>query len=337
MSRGRAPGLFAVGASGELYDSRQNQHRVAAVIRTVTGDIEGVDGRILAHEHLQIDLSAQKGPANRIGQAEEQAVVDDLRHARQFGLAAITDLSAPGWGRDPVALRRISEQAGVAVVCATGFYWDPFPAIALEGTLAQLRDIMIAGIETGVGDTGVRCGVIKVGTNRGAPDAVAERLFQAAAGAALATGAPVITHTSSPDQAAWHVGVLERAGMDMGRVVISHMGAARDVAELVALARAGVFMGIDKVSFPKGPTNDQLADLVRDACAQGLERQIILSSDLARRTLLRRHGGRGYATVLADFVPMLLNRGISPPQIETILHDNPLRLLTFSGARPAAR
>ncbi len=303
----------------------------------MTGDIAGVHGRILAHEHLQIDLSAQKGPANRIGHAEEQAVVDDLRHAREFGLAAITDLSAPGWGRDPVALRQISEQAGVAVVCATGFYWDPFPAIAIEGTLEQLRDRMIAEIETGVGDTGVCCGVIKVGTNRGEPDAVAERLFGAAAGAALATGAPVITHTSSPDQAAWHVQVLERAGMDMARVVISHMGAAHAVAELVALARSGVLVGVDKVSFPKGPTNDQLADLVRDACAQGLERQIILSSDLARRTLLRRYGGRGYATVLADFVPMLLNRGISPSQIETMLHDNPLRLLTFSNARPVGR
>src|SRR5450631_190674 len=224
--------------------------RVAAVIRTVTGDIAGIRGRILAHEHLQIDLSAQKGPANRIGQAEEPAVVDDLRHAKEFGLAAITDLSAPDWGRDPVALRRISEQAGVAVVCAAGFYWDPFPAIASNATVEQLRDTMISEIETGVGRTGIRCGVIKVGTNRGEPDAIAERLFQAAVGAALATGAPVITHTSSPDQAAWHVRVLERAGMDMARVVISHMGAAHDVTELVALARAGVLMGVDKVSFP---------------------------------------------------------------------------------------
>jgi phosphotriesterase-related protein len=299
------------------------------VIRTVTGDIEGVQGRILAHEHLQIDLSAQKGPTNRIGEAEEEAVVDDLRHAKEFGLAAITDLSAPGWGRDPVALQRISGQAGIAVVCATGFYWDPFPALAIEGSVEQLRDIMIAEIQTGVDGTDIRCGVIKVGTTRGEPDAVADRLFRAAAGAAAATGAPIITHTSSPDQAAWHVRVLERAGMDLGRVVISHMGAAQDVSELVALARSGVFMGIDKVSFPKGPTNEQLADLVRDACARGLERQIILSSDLARRTLLRRHGGRGYATVLADFVPMLLDRGITPGAIETMLHENPLRLLTF--------
>ena len=88
------------------------------MIRTVTGDIAAVHGRILAHEHLQIDLSAQKGPANRIGEDEEEAVVDDLRHAKEFGLAAITDLSAPDWGRNPVALRRISEQAGVAVVGA---------------------------------------------------------------------------------------------------------------------------------------------------------------------------------------------------------------------------
>jgi phosphotriesterase-related protein len=300
----------------------------------VTGDIAGVHGRILAHEHLQIDLSAQKGPANRIGAAEEQAVVDDLRHAKEFGLAAITDLSAPDWGRDPVALRRISEQAGVAVVCAAGFYWDPFPAVAINGTVEQLRDIMISEIAAGVGATGIRCGVIKVGTTHGEPDDVAERLFRAAVGAAFATGAPVITHTSSPDQAAWHVRVLERAGMDLSRVVISHMGAAHDALELVELARSGVFMGIDKVSFPKGPTNDQLADLVRDACERGLERQLILSSDIARRTLLRRYGGRGYSTVLADFVPMLSDRGIVPSQIETMLHANPVRLLTLSPARP---
>jgi predicted metal-dependent phosphotriesterase family hydrolase len=51
--------------------------------------------------------------------------------------------------------------------------------------------------------------------------------------------------------------------------------------------------------------------------------------------LLRRYGGRGYCTVLADFVPMLLHRGISASQIETMLHDNPVRLLTLAKARPA--
>src|SRR5215475_1483412 len=83
------------------------------VIRTVTGDIETVRGRVLAHEHLQIDLSAQKGPANKVGEEEIPAVVEDLRTAKEYGLAAITDLSAPLWGRAPAALRRISKQSGV--------------------------------------------------------------------------------------------------------------------------------------------------------------------------------------------------------------------------------
>ena len=52
------------------------------MIRTVTGDVVAIAGRILAHEHLQIDLSAQKGPNNVIGQAEEPDVIADLRKAK---------------------------------------------------------------------------------------------------------------------------------------------------------------------------------------------------------------------------------------------------------------
>jgi phosphotriesterase-related protein len=302
------------------------------LIKTVTGDVAAIAGRILAHEHLQIDLSAQKGPNNVIGAAEELDVIDDLRKAKAHGLTAIVDLSAPGWGRDPIALRRISQQTDIAVVCATGFYWDPFPDSVVNGSVEELRDSMIAEVTNGIGSTGIRCGVIKVGTARGMPGEMEARLFAAAAGAASRTGAAIITHTSSPDQASWHVKVLDRAGMDLKRVVISHMGAVSDVTQLAAIARAGVYLGIDKISFPKGPTNIQLADLVRDACALGLQRQLILSSDVARKTFLHRHGGRSYSTVFADFVPMLCERGISQGFIDTMLCENPLRLLQLSAA-----
>jgi phosphotriesterase-related protein len=57
---------------------------------------------------------------------------------------------------------------------------------------------------------------------------------------------------------------------------------------------------------------------------------LILSSDVARRTMLQRYGGKGYPTVLRDFVPMLKQRGISDATIETMLCDNPRRMLTIA-------
>src|SRR6476661_10188509 len=113
------------------------------MIRTVTGDIDSISGRILAHEHLQIDLSAQKGPMLKLGEAEIPAVVEDLRKAKEYGLAAITDLSAPLWGPDPAVLRRISEASGVLVIYAAGYYWDPFPEIAEKASVEEIRDAMI--------------------------------------------------------------------------------------------------------------------------------------------------------------------------------------------------
>src|SRR5262245_47916283 len=127
-----------------------------------------------------------------MGEAEIPAVVEDLRKAKEYGLAAITDLSAPLWGRDPAALKRISEQSGVLVVCAAGFYWDPFPDVAETAPVEMIRDAMIAEVEHGADGTDVHCGVIKVGTAR-EPNEPAERLFRAAAAASRATGAPVIT------------------------------------------------------------------------------------------------------------------------------------------------
>ena len=66
------------------------------------------------------------------------------------------------------------------VVCAAGYYWDPFPDIALASSVEEIRDAMIAEIESGTDGTDVRCGVIKVGTAQ-EPNEPAERLFKAAA------------------------------------------------------------------------------------------------------------------------------------------------------------
>jgi phosphotriesterase-related protein len=304
------------------------------MIRTVTGDIADIDGRILAHEHLQIDLCCQKGPEVVLGEAEQRDVIDDLSKAMQLGLKAVVDLSVLGSGRNPPGLRQISVQAGLPVVCAAGFYWDPYPQVVFDSSIEALRDMLIRELTVGIDGTGIRGGVIKIGTPRGDIGDPAARLFQAAALASLATGAAVVTHTSAIEQGAWHLDTLRRAGMDPSRILISHMGAASSVAPLIELGREGALMGIDKVGLIARRPNAELADLVRDACEAGLEKQIILSSDVARKARLSRHGGSSYSAVFADFIPMLKERGVSAQQIEVMLCRNPRRILALPSATP---
>jgi phosphotriesterase-related protein len=300
------------------------------MIRTVTGDIADIAGPILAHEHLQIDLCCQKGPEVVLGEAEQDDVVNDLSKAMAHGLSAVVDLSVLGSGRNPAGLETISRRAGLSVVCAAGFYWDPYPQVVFESSVDVLRDMLIRELTVGIDGTPIRGGVIKIGTDRGAIGAEAERVFQAAAMASLATGAAVVTHTSAPEQAFWHLETLQRAGMDPARILISHMGAARNVSQLLDVGRSGALMGIDKVGFIARRSNAELADLVRDACEAGLENQIILSSDVARKDRLLRHGGSSYSAVFADFYPMLRERGVSALQIHTMMCENPRRILSFA-------
>jgi phosphotriesterase-related protein len=302
------------------------------MIRTVTGDIDAPRGPALVHEHLRIDLTSTKGPDTILAEAEEADVIADLRWTvGEHDLCLVGDLSVPGSGREPAVLQRVSRGAGVPVVCATGVYWDPLPPEVSDMSVAALRDMMVGEITKGIAGTEIRCGVIKIGTDGKAPTPGFQRVFEAAARAAQATGAAVITHTTKPDEAEWQMDALERAGADLRRVLISHLGRV-DIARLARVARRGVFMGVDQIGFAKGPSYAQYADLVAAACREGLAGQLVLSSDMARRTRLYRAGGTSYGTVFSQFLPLLRERGVLAEQIDTMMTRNPARLFELAYA-----
>jgi phosphotriesterase-related protein len=301
------------------------------MIRTINGDIDSFGGRVLAHEHLQIDLSERKGPETILGPAHEADITADLAIAvREHGLKAVVDLGADRFGRDPLAYRRIAAGAGLHVVCATGYYWDPIPSYAEDASTDALRTRMVTELTEGIDDTGIRCGVIKIGTDSAPPSAATARIFAAAAQAATATGAAVVTHTTKPEQAWWQIEHLRAGGLDPSRILISHMHLFGTVEDLVAVGRHGVFMGIDQIGFAKGLGYEKLADLVAGACAEGLVNQLIISSDMARHTRLRRFGGTSYATLFTEFLPRLRTRGVTEAQIDTMMQRNPETLLHFA-------
>jgi phosphotriesterase-related protein len=300
------------------------------MIRTVLGDMAIPPGPILAHEHLQIDLSHNKGPDNVFGPEEEPDVVADLKlTVERHGLAGVADLSPVGGGRNVKALARISRNTSIAVVASTGYYWEPVPNVVAESSEDRLVEIMTAEIETGAEGSDHRCGVIKVGTFEDSFGAATKKLFRAAARTSRATGAPVVTHTEQPYHALWHVEVLQSAGMDMSRALISHLHKYETIDQIKRVADTGAFIGIDQIGFARGIAMPQMADVVVGCVKTGFIDHIIISSDMARKSRFLKNGGTSYTTVFAAFLDLLRERGVTEGQIHTLLHANPRRLLTL--------
>ena len=61
----------------------------------------------------------------------------------------------------------------------------------------------------------------------------------------------------------------------------------------------------------------------------GLEDQVVLSSDLGNPNHLKANYGRGFSSVLVQFVPKLRRAGVQETTIRKVLVDNPRRLLAF--------
>jgi phosphotriesterase-related protein len=62
---------------------------------------------------------------------------------------------------------------------------------------------------------------------------------------------------------------------------------------------------------------------------RGYLNQILLSQDVCLKINLAKYGGMGYTHILKKVVPMIKDAGISEQQINTMLVDNPRRVLAF--------
>ena len=83
-----------------------------------------------------------------------------------------------------------------------------------------------------------------------------------------------------------------------------------------------------------------LLDATRAALAArlfdaGFGAHLLLSSDRARKTELRRYGGPGYRHLLELFVPLLRDTGLEDAAIQMVLVDNPARALQIRHGTPS--
>jgi len=266
----------------------------------------------------------------------ETCVAEVARFAAAGG-GTILDATGLGLGRDLRRLREVSERTGVHVVAGTGYYLDAAQPDEVRGLAPEaIADRILADIAEG--EDGIRPGFIgEIGV--GADFTPAEQA--SLRGAFLAqreSGLPVQVHLPG-----WYrrgrdvLDLADELGVDPARIVLCHMGpSGDDLAYQQEMLRRGAWVQYDMIGMEvfyadqgvQCPSDEQNAAWIARLCELGHGDRLLLSQDVFLKSLLRCHGGPGYAHIPQFFVPRLRRHGLTDSDIETLLVDNPRRLLT---------
>ena len=308
-------------------------------VQTVRGPIDPADlGWVLPHEHTAIALWHVQ---NRWDywelRRDEPVIVEELAAFRAAGGGTVLDLTLAGVGRDPGWLVGLSEATGLNVVMGAGWYRDAYyPAEALidRRSVDSLADEIVREATEGVGETGVRPGIIgEIGTDKPWISPREERVHRAAARAARRTGLAITTHAIQSTVGLDQLDVFEAEGADLSRVVIGHADSNPSPDYHRAIVERGASIEFDFLGMSFTPLErhgeGRVVESICDLLARGHAERILLSQDVCHDSQLKRYGGNGY-TYLADaFLPRLREAGVSDAEIRTITVDNPRRLLTI--------
>ena len=255
-------------------------------------------------------------------------MVKELEPFKNAGGKTIFEVTTSDLGRDPIALREISEKSGVNIVMGGTYYY--FPSIEPEvqeiilsdNGVNRLADMMIREFFDGVGETGIRPGVLgELGLQY--DENTNDRLMRAAMIAQRETGAPLIIH-SAPYSA---LDYAEEAHADLSKIVLGHWTMDFPVDEAI---KRGAWVSFDQfgMNFP-GIIGDDCRILeVMKMFERGYENQLLLSMDICWKIRLKKYGGSGYAHLFESVFPELRRLGITEEQLDSIMRINPMRLLS---------
>ena len=323
-------------------------------------------GTTLAHEHLFINLLNQATASCKVEKVEKKhfpllhrnpyALSDNLRLDdfddavaevclfKQAGGDTLVDCTPMGIGRDPEKLQRVSAATGINIVMGCGYYtYDTHPAELKDWSAENIRDEMVTDLLEGVGDAKIKAGIIgEIGTSKEIPPDEF-KVLSAAAMASHVTGAAIQVHTYP-----WATKGCEAAdfliarGVAPDRIVICHTDVVLDQKYILELLERGVWLQFD--NFGKEFTPDVDSGFARGTFASDLDRikmikflveagweaQLLFTTDICLKCLLKKYGGQGYSHIPVNVVVKLRDAGITEMMITQFLVKNPAKMLNIT-------
>lgn len=288
---------------------------------TVLGEVPADRlGVVDAHDHLFI-----RSP--RLPGQEVDDVGDAAARLAGFGAlggGTVVQWTPFGMGRRIAELPALSRESGVRIIAATGLHQAAhYSGELLDSVRGRLAELFVGELIEGIGETGVRAGLIKVAGGFHGLDEHATLTMRAAAEAHHRTGAPIAVHlelgTGALDVLDLLCGELE---VPPGSVILGHLNRSPDFAVHRLAAEAGANLAFDGPSRANHATDWRMPDALRALADAGFADRLLLGGDTVTPDtpglpyLLRRVRPR---------LELALGKGV----LEQILIANPARVYAW--------
>jgi phosphotriesterase-related protein len=337
--------------SGEYLKHQTSEGIEMAKINTVLGPIDPESlGCTLAHEHI---VSGYPGwecdPLTRPYDRGKivNVCLRNIEPVKTDGVNAIIDATPVDLSRDVDVMKDVSEKLQIHIVCSTGRYTENqgkwhYLRLREESKIGNMKTELYEGLMQelthGIGQSGVKPGVIKVASGLNCISPCEEATLKAAAQASKETGTPIITHTENGTMGPQQADLLIGEGVNPQKIMIGHMCGNPSMAYQMDVLSKGVYIAFDRFGIDMFvPDQIRIATLI-GLLGMGYSDRIMMSQDCIACNFGR--GGRlpeeeakkfvnwSFTNVFRNIVPALKKAGVSDNQIKTMTVDNPRRFLS---------
>ena len=307
-----------------------------ATIQSATGPIDSDDlGFTLMHEHVYVGWAAMlhEYPERFDFEVILAQAVARLREAGEAGVRTIVDCTPIGLGREAALIRDAATQSGIQIIAPTGLYYQ-VPFYFSSRPTEVITEVLVSDIVDGIGNSGIRAGVIKCATEP-EMDRMNERVLRGSARAHRQTGVPIVTHTFPANRTGLdQQRIFKEEGADLGRIVIGHSDDSDDISYLEQIIDNGSYCGMDRIGIETPRTSEQRADMVAALVEKGYAQRLTLSHDASgwfdfsasQERVREAMPNWRWTYIPTDFSAMLRDRGVSDSDIEQITVGNPRRI-----------
>lgn len=325
----------------ELGITVPHEHALIDISNQYPGDRTpgslGWDGKV-SKQHYDLLMADPYALRDNLILDNKEMAVAEVDIFAKAGGRTFVDVTLGHIGRDIQFLKRLSDETGLHVVAACGFYTaDAHPERVATMTIEELADEMIEELTKGIDGTDIKAGIIgEIGTSLEI-HADEIKVLKAAALSHVKTGAPIMVHLCPWVKNGMQViDILESHGVEPKHICLCHTDVLLDIKDMRSLLERGVYLEFDNFGkeFTQGsaygrfPSDEERMEIFYQLIEDGYMNQILVACDICLKNLLTVHGGPGYGHILLKVVDMIQGKcGNAEEIIQAVLVQNPARYL----------